>query len=490
MSSKNHSNDKNLEADIVVVGGGGAGMPAATIASEAGVKNIIILETRPALGGNAMMAGGMFAVETPPQKRAGVDYSRDQAFKDKMDYSNWTVDPRVVRAHINVTAEVIQWLENKGVQFQLRGTEIPGGFYPKVNHSPIPEKGERKGLGRTMVEICTKDCQKLGVKILMETTGKKLITDKKGKVTGIVATKDGKDINIKAKAVIIAAGGFSGNKKMMDKYLPTKGFRLSLSLPHKGEGILMAEEVGAIIDDCATTFFIGPHHYPYTHSLTQLLRRPEIVWVNKRGERFCDESPFLGRQHQTGHPLVRQPGEICYGLIDTNKLADMIAKKDPSGGMGGAEWFDKVYDDFKIDIKKGVAKISDSWDDIAQFIGAKPEVLKATVEQYNTYCDNGYDYDMLKDKKFLFPLRTPPFYVILGRNGFDATFGGIKINERMEVINTQYDPIPGLYAAGNNAGSAINVNYHPKHVGTSLSFAICSGYLAGKSAAKYVLGKG
>lgn len=128
------------------------------------------------------------------------------------------------------------------------------------------------------------------------------------------------------------------------------------------------------------------------------------------------------------------------------------------------------------------------WDEIAEFKGARPEILKATVERYNTFCDNGYDYDMLKDKEFLFLLRVPPYYAILGRQGSDSTFGGIKIKEHMEVINKQFDPIPGLFAAGINAGSCISTIYHPKHAGTSLSFAICSGYLAGKSAAKYLLG--
>jgi len=341
------------------------------------------------------------------------------------------------------------------------------------------------------MEALAKECEELGVKILSNTAGKKLITSKEGKITGVLAVSDGKEIKIKTKAAIIAAGGFSGNKEMLDKYLPTRGFRLSLSLPHKGEGILMAEEAGAIVDDCVTTFFIGPHHYPYTGSLNRLLRRPEMLHVNNRGERFSDESLFVERLNLTGNPLVRQPGEICYGLMDTATLQNLIKTKEGHGGFGAGDlsWLDEVKDDFKIDIKKGVAKAADTWEEIAKFIGAKPEVLKATVEQYNTYCDNGYDYDMIKDNKYLFPLRKPPFYAVLGRNGFDATFGGIKINERMEVINKQFDPIPGLYAAGNNAGSAINVNYHPMHAGTSMSFAVCSGYMAGKSAANYVLKK-
>lgn len=120
----------------------------------------------------------------------------------------------------------------------------------------------------------------------------------------------------------------------------------------------------------------------------------------------------------------------------------------------------------------------------------KLEVLKITIEQYNAYCDKGYDYDFLKDKRFLLPLCKPPYYAVLGRQGFDSTFSGIKINQRMEAINKHYFPISGLYACGNNAGSCISMPYHPKHSGTSFGFAISSGYLAGENAAKYVSGKG
>jgi len=475
------------KADIVIVGAGGAGMPAAVKAAEAGVKNIIILETRKNIGGNGIMAGGMWAVESPAQKRIGETYSRDQAFTDKMNYSYWTVDPRVVRTHINITAEVIEWLEKKGLTFD-RVVAFASG-YPRGYHSVNPEKHDGKKGGTLIIETLAKECEKWGIKILTNTTGKKLVLDKDGKITGIIAVQENKEIKIATKAVIIAAGGFSGNQEMLDKYLPSKGFRLSLSLPHRGEGILMAEEAGAIVDDCVTTFFIGPHHYPYTASLNRLLRRPEMIWVNKRGERFADESLFVSRLHMTGNPLARQPEEICYGLIDSKTLEEMIQRKEGWGGFGSDDlsWLDKVHEDFEIDEARGVAKIGETLDDIASFTGAKPEMLKDTVERYNSLCDAGYDADMLKEKKFLFPFRTPPFYAVLGRNGFDATFGGIKINERMEVISKSYEPIPGLYAAGNNAGSAINVCYHPMHAGTSMSFAVCSGYIAGKCAAEYVL---
>lgn len=511
MSGGRNSGAENLKADIVVIGGGGAGLPAAIAAAEAGTKNVILLEKRRSLGGNAQRAIVMFAVESPAQKRIGENFTRDEVFREKMELSSWTVDPRVVRTLVNTTAEIIEWLENKGLRFDRLTDHGFRGEYPKLSHMLSENPEER--LGERLIETLVNNCRDLGVQIILETAAKRILTDKNGKVTGVLAVKKDKETKIAAKAAIIAAGGFTGNKEMMDKYLPAKGFRLSLSLPYTGDGLVMASEAGAVIDDVITQPLIGPHHYPYagtTSSLGQLIHRPEIILVNKLGERFTDEAFVTrGGVHFGSNSLARQPDETCYALIDSEALRNMIEKKEVYtemdefflyGGSGGfaaktgsgarTTWFDKLYDDFKIDDEKGVAKIANTWDEMAQFIGAKPEVLKTTIEQYNSYCDQGYDNDFLKNKEFLLPLRTPPYYAVLGRQGYDCTLGGIKINQFMEVINKKHNPISGLYAAGDNVGSCISSVYHMKHAGTTLSFAIGAGYLAGKNAANYVSGKG
>jgi fumarate reductase flavoprotein subunit len=115
-----------------------------------------------------------------------------------------------------------------------------------------------------------------------------------------------------------------------------------------------------------------------------------------------------------------------------------------------------------------------------------PKTLGATVEKYNLFCDAGYDEEFLKEPTFLLPLRTPPFYAVLGRQGFDTTVGGIKVNHHMQVINKQNMPIRGLYATGDCAGGWEFANYNLKHPGSAMTFALCSGYLAGEHAAKYL----
>jgi fumarate reductase flavoprotein subunit len=498
MNSNLKTNEEYLQADLVVMGGGAAGMTAAVKAAESGVKNIILIEARNAIGGNAARAGGVWAVESPAQKRAGENYTRDQAFIEKMFSTNWKLDPRVIRALINVSGEVIEWLENKGLTFDVLGMVFDNreGEYPKTTHVARPLPSGKK-MGAAMIEVVEKEALKRGVKIIIGATGKKLITDNTGKITGILANHKNQNIKIDTKAVIIAGGGFSGNKELMNRFFPLEQSipLFSTSLPYKGEGIIMAEEAGAVVNDCIAHLSFGPHHYPYTASLNSFLRRPDFVNVNKLGERFVDESYYLGHQHHYGPALDRQPDQICYGLIDDAKLRDIVNRKDTCNGkvfgvgIGIEKFFETVFEDFKTDEAKGQAKIAKDWDEMAQFIGCKPEVLKATIEQYNTYCDKGYDYDFLKPKDFLFPLLTPPFYAITGREGFDVTFGGIKVNARMEVINKQFEVIKGLYAAGNNCGSMYTTPYATKFGGSSMGYAYYSGYIAGMETAIYISGK-
>jgi fumarate reductase flavoprotein subunit len=108
------------------------------------------------------------------------------------------------------------------------------------------------------------------------------------------------------------------------------------------------------------------------------------------------------------------------------------------------------------------------------------------VERYNEYCDSGRDGEFFKRRGFLLPLRKPPFYAVLGVQGFDTTLGGIKIDHRMEVVDQDGRPIPGLYATGDCASQWEHRYYNLRHPGSAMTFAFCSGYIAGQEAAAYI----
>jgi fumarate reductase flavoprotein subunit len=135
---------------------------------------------------------------------------------------------------------------------------------------------------------------------------------------------------------------------------------------------------------------------------------------------------------------------------------------------------------------KGELVISESWDDIAAWMGADPLVLKATIAEYNASCDDKHDALFAKDRKYLLPLRTPPFYAVKGHLGLCDAYGGIKINEKMEALDAKDNTIPGLYAAGSTAGCWESESYCYRLTGHLVGFALNSGRIAGENAVKYL----
>ena len=482
----NTATAKSFKTDIVVIGAGAAGLPAALAAAEAGVKNITVLEKTTVPGGNGSLCHGIFAVGTPAQKKAGYKVTTDEVFLDEMETAKGKINPILIRNFINKSLEMYQWLEDKGLKFEhlaAMGSALPGPGSGLPMHMFKAKLDKDMAIGRRLIETLVKECQNKGVQILCDTPARKILKDDDGEIW-VLATTGDKELRFNCKSVIIAAGGFGGNKEMLNKYFPGYGdiYRNSVTQV-TGDGLVMAEEAGAAIEDEIGIILIGPHHYPWARSLNLLVRQPHILLVNKKGERYIGSSGG-------GGALSRQPDKICYGLLDSAYLKNLIQKREVLGGDMGDQgaWLDELMDDLQKESAEGKTKIANSLDELAGYIGAKPEVLKATVERYNSYCDQGYDAEFLKAKELLVPLRTPPYYAVLGRQGFDSTLGGIKINHTFEVISKDDNPIKGLYAVGDNAGGWVSRDYTPHYPGTALAFAIYSGYTAGTKAANLING--
>jgi fumarate reductase flavoprotein subunit len=476
-----------LTADVVIVGGGGAGLTAAVAALEAGATDIIVLEKAETPGGNTAQSAGMFAVGSPAQERKGIEVSVDEVFREKMVYANWRVDPRLVRACIEKSGEMIGWLEARGMTFDSVIEFLREGEAPKVFHLFSP--GPPGFIGKKITDTLAEECRRKGVRILCDTAARRILTDDAGGVVGILAGPRDESVEIVTKNVILATGGFGASRELLNRFFPGHAEVFTLNYPEMtGDGLVMAEEAGAMIDDNMMLLLTGPHHYPWSHCLSLLVRRPDILLVNKNGERYCDETTFLDYHTEAGNILGRQPDKICYGLLDTGIKDGMIAKKEVISGMereagGAGAWLGDLDGELEKNIAAGTVKKADTLAGLANQIGADPKVLAESVARYNSFCDAGKDADFLKEEKFLLPLTTPPFYAVLGRQGFDTTLGGIRINHRMEVIGRQERPIRGLYATGDCASGWEFANYNLRHPGCAMTFALCSGYFAGQNAA-------
>ncbi len=472
----------NLESQIVVLGGGGAGLAAAVTAAEKKGK-VVVIEKRRVLGGNTIMAYVMFGAETPFQKRMNIDIPRDFAFKLAMGYAHWKTDPRIVRAFIDKSGDSIRWLEEKGIEF-----ETMPNYYP----DQVPRAFQiMKGGGGAMTKILAKECKDLGVQFHYQTTARKILINKKREVTGILAVTNGKEVKIPAKSVIISTGGYAGSKALMKKYCPDYSQDLvQFGMPIcVGDGLRMATGAGGGTEGLGLLQLIGPR-FATSSYIAAIVVEPNTIWVNKRGERFVDESLSF-RWPEAANALARQPDKICYNLFD-EKIKQIFMNEGVSRGWikypTGAR-MTELDKELRAQRSRGEIKISNSWEEIAKWMGVTPQVLKATVDEYNGFCEQRYDPIFAKDPKFLIPVHTPPFYALKCHQGFHGTVGGIKINQHMEVLDKHDEPIRGLYAAGSDTGGWEGDTYCLDLSGSTFAFAVSSGRIAGENALTYALGK-
>jgi len=142
------------------------------------------------------------------------------------------------------------------------------------------------------------------------------------------------------------------------------------------------------------------------------------------------------------------------------------------------KWLDHLEEAIQSEAKQGRIKIANTLDEIAEWMGADPAILKATTERYNYFCEIGYDADFLKEKRWLMPLKEPPYYAFIGLQGVDTVVGGIRINHRMEVLNRELRPIGGLYSTGVATSGWLGPGYG--FPGSELSFSVYSGHTVGK----------
>ena len=210
------------------------------------------------------------------------------------------------------------------------------------------------------------------------------------------------------------------------------------------------------------------------------------LWINQRGERFCDEG-IRWDFPMASNALIRQPGATGFCIFDENTKTYLKEQGIDYGVVHPPTTkMTEIDSELERGVKEGKAFQGNSLKELAEKIGVDFKALQATVDEYNTFCDNGRDVLFAKDRKYLQPVRTPKFYAIKMGVKVMISEGGIKINYKTEVLDKEDDIIPGLYAGGCCAGGLIGESYIVATTGGSLSFAINSGRMAGESALSYI----
>jgi fumarate reductase flavoprotein subunit len=487
---------KQVEADVVVVAAGTAGMAASVSAAEKGVK-VITFEKAATFGGAGNMARGPFAVESSLQKLRKIPITREEAFKLHMDFTHWRVDARLVSTYINKSASTIDWLEKLGVKFiDVQSHNYGYKFVWHIIDGPLVPP-EIPGTGVVMMKLLADKFQELGGKFYFRAPGRKILKEG-GRVTGFIAEDEesGEEIQAKAKAVIIATGGCASNPEMVKKYT---GFDMPLGGPvpgATGDGIRMAWEAGAVPTEIVLQGGGGgiAGIGQFLH-LAPTFNQPNLI-VNLQAERFMNEeiaqvTPF------GANPIALQKDRTAFRIFDEDtKNYYMKEGLDFPMGILYAEPVLKV-DQFDVQLKQAISEgasvfTADSIGEIAAKTGLDKDKLTETIEEYNKCCDTGRDEIFHKSPRYLRPVRKPKFYVgkMAGVHSL-GTLGGIKINYKAEVVAKDFSVIPGLYAAGLDANTIYGDTYIFWLPGNTLGFALNSGRMAGENAADYVksLGK-
>jgi fumarate reductase flavoprotein subunit len=466
-----------LKSDLLIIGAGGSGLTAAVAAASRGVQ-VRVIEKRHTAGGTMPMLAGLVAGDSPTQKRAGIDVSADDLFLKQMQYSQWKLDPRIVRTWLNRSGETIRWLEAKGIHFEM---------YSMFSDELATSWHYGLRVGSDIVKALQKDCSDLNIQFLFETRAEHILSDTLGRIRGLTAKHHDQDLEFEAKAVIIATGGYGGNRGMMEKYCPNYKNSLPITgieIAHTGDGIQMAFEAGADNEGLGNLLLCGPC-FVGGFGAFHLAIEPTTIWVNKDGRRFIEEgldcSPF-----EAPNAILRQPDQVCFSLFDERTKLQVIEHGYIRPDGATVSPVDKIAGALEENFKKGTLMKSDHWDDIAGWIGVEPAKLKSTVDEYNQSCDIGYDKEFAKKPKFLKALRNPPFYVAKCYAWHLGSIGGIKINERMEVLNKNRQWIQGLYACGSDTGGWSASTYNRYLAGAGASFALNSGLIAGENAAGYL----
>ena len=444
---------EELDADIVIVGAGGAGMTAAIKATEAG-KKVLLVEKMPYAGGNTTRAtGGMNAAETHYQKEQGIDDTVEQYVKDTMEGGHNLNDPALVQALAEGSAPAIDWLDSIGAQ--LPKIAFTGGSTNPRAHAP--EDGSAVGI--YLVSAFKKQLEEKNIPVLYNTTVTEIIM-KDGRAVGVKADSETADYTINAKAVILATGGFGGNEQMIVENNPALAGYVSTNAPGAtGDGIKMAQAVGADVVDM-DQIQLHPTVEQRTRMLiTEAVRGNGAILVNKEGKRFVNE---METRDFVSAAEIKQTDGCAYVIFDQN-LRDNVAAVEKYFGIG-------------------IVTEGATIEDLAGEIGLDPAVLSKTLADWNKAVANQKDPEFGRTTAMDADLSTAPYYAILIAPGIHHTMGGLKIDVNGEVLNTKGKAIPGLFAAGEVTGGVHGGN---RLGGNAVADVVVFGTAAAESACAY-----
>lgn len=490
-------------ADLIIVGAGGAGLSAAVTAKDLGVKNVLVLEKMPVIGGNTLRCASAFNAADPDRQKAlpmtetlkeavvkaisekpvSEEHAKLMAdvkakyeaylksgSKTLFDCPEWHALQTynggdkvghipLIRQYSNNVLDTLHWMQSKGSPVMDRVSQGAGALWQRTHQLDAPA-----GLG--LIDPLYQSAVKQGVNFKLGMRVQDLILNDKGRVIGVTATdKVGNKYEFTSKdGVILATGGYSQNKEMRQKSAPhLTPEMVSTNQPGAtGDGIVIATRHGA--DTTGMNYVqVYPLATPGTGALQGRARKmsglDDVIDVNKNGERFVKED---ARRDEFVAAIKKQPGGVVYDINDSSIVKPL----------------NSFNEDVETLVSIGRIYKADSLADLAKQLGMPADKLEATVAEFNKMVEAKNDPKFGR-KLFDRPIVKPPFYATPRAPSIHHTMGGLQISTNAQVLDKKGKPIPGLYAAGEVTGGIHGSN---RLGGNATADVLTFGRIAAKSA--------
>lgn len=457
-----HAASPEAVYDVIVVGGGNAGMPVAIFAAQRGAS-VLIVDAAGILGGTLHMSSGqMSAAGTKLQASKGIEDDPDVFYDDVMRISDNTADPVMTRLAVDHSAETFDWLTDRGLDLW------PDHPVTGTTHEPYSRRRYAWGMegGRSILKILNAELDPLieqgKVTVSLHTRVQELIKDADGRVTGIGAVDaQGEVQRFHGRNVVLTSGGCASNPALFERLDDIRDYNNDSYPFSKGDGIVMGVASGGTIWGKMTRMplfggILASDRYP--SPLMQIFRpwppdRPPFeIYVNEQGERFVQEDVPSHDTIEQG--LLAQTNTVCWVVFDQ----PMIDAAPPI--MAPAYYPRENY--LAMFNARPFFHKADTLEELAQLAGIDPAGLKATARTFNQGQASGDD--VLGRLHMPLPLAQAPYYAIKLHSWKYTNYAGLAVDEHLRVTDKWGEPIAGLYAAGEIIGN-----------GTTMGRSVCGG---------------
>ena len=490
--------DQTATSDVLVIGMGASGTMAALTAAESGAT-VIGVEATETLGGFGNAAQGMFAINSVEQQQRygedGLTTDEDYWYDHMSSHNNQRGNNKLIRTFVAEAKNTVSYLLNHGVKMFLSPTaQQIAHFDTDVVYHRWNNADPFTYLGESLSEN--------NVDIRYNTTATELIVDENGAVIGAkCTTEDGGTLTVNATSTIVATGSFASNAELMEEVLGETVYgNANVMAGTPLPGVEMMWNIGAAKGDLLT--MNHGVNAGATVTVDQLTLNSPILWVNNQGKRFMNED-LLQDTVEFTDAVVAQGG-VAYTIVDQTTVDRWTDMSQENTGTWVHYWdrFGIVDEDGNptiyhapIDIEAWNADfetlaaaneggVFDTIEEAAEFIGCDPADLQETIDNYNRYVETGVDEEFFKSSdSLIYTVSEGPYYVTKGHAGVLGALGGVNTNEKLQVLNDQYEVIDGLYASGNNV-SGISFGSYQDVEGVGLGISLTSGRLAGGYAAE------